>query len=115
MRRAAGGGLPSRGGERLRRRLSVHAAPDEPGLPAGQAGLVDELEVEESTHTRLARSEPDRFRESPCLALRGEHADRLAAVIPREQARGHLRLVPVLEVPDLSRTAERLSEHRREP
>ncbi len=71
----ARGGLPRCGRERRRGRLAMHAAPDEPRLPAGEPRLVDELEVEERMHVGLAGREPDRRAELRRL-LRG--ADRLA-------------------------------------
>src|SRR5690348_16251647 len=46
-----------RGREGGRCGLSVYAAPDEAGLPAGEACLVDQLEVEESSYVRLAGRE----------------------------------------------------------
>src|SRR5690348_5444009 len=52
---AAGRGREGSGGG-----LSMDAAPHEARLPAREAGLVDELEVEERTHVRLARCERDR-------------------------------------------------------
>src|SRR5690242_10333866 len=45
------------GRERSRGGLSVHAAPHDPGLPPAEAGLVDELEVEERAHVRLTRGD----------------------------------------------------------
>src|SRR5690242_19182363 len=46
---ATGGSLPCGALERRGGGLSVHTAPDEPGLPPCEARLVDELEVEECT------------------------------------------------------------------
>ena len=57
-------------------RLSVHAAPDEARLPAGEARLVDELEVEERAHVRLAGGERDRVAELRRLLRRRDRRRR---------------------------------------
>src|SRR4051795_8347827 len=97
------------GGERGRGRLSVHAAPDEAGLPAGEARLVGELEVEERAHVRLAGGEGDRGVQLPRLLPRGDRGDVLLAVVVAAERRRHGGLEAVLEVPDVW-TAERLQD-----
>src|SRR5581483_3333913 len=100
--------------ERRDGRLAAHAAPEEAGLPAGEPRLVDELEVEERADVALAPGEVDRLCEQLRL-LGGRHGRHVleAAVAPLE-GRGDGRLVAVLEVPDLRRSAERAPEQRDE-
>ena len=95
----------------LRRR----PAPEEARLPAGEARLVDELEVEERTHVRLAGGERDRLAEPLRLELRRERRDVLAAVVAVREARRHVRLETVLEIPDVERVAEPPAQDRGEP
>src|SRR5436190_16243184 len=97
----AGGDRARRGGERPRRRLRARAAPDEARLPARQPALVDELEVEEGAHVRLACGEQDRPPEVPRLECRGQRPDVLTAAVARAEARRDPRLEAVFEVPDV--------------
>src|SRR5436190_13217379 len=92
-----------RGGERPRRWLRARAAPDEARLPARQPALVDELEVEEGAHVRLACREQDRPSEVSRLERRRDRRDVLAPAVARAEARRDPRLEAVLEVPDVER------------
>src|SRR6266446_5218841 len=77
----AGSGLPRCCLEGGRRRLAVHAAPDEPRLPACEPRFVDELEVEERVHVRLAGGEPDRQGELLRVLCRRDRLDVLMPVV----------------------------------
>src|SRR3954453_7905775 len=103
----AGGGLPRRKLEREQRRLPVPAAPDQARLPAGEAPLVDELEVEERMHVGLAGREPDSLSELPRLLCRPHRPHVLLPVVMAGQSGWHRRLKAVLEIPDGRRAAER--------
>src|SRR3954463_10496693 len=96
-------------------RLAARPAPEDGRLPAGEALLVDELEVEERAHVRLAGRERDCFPEPLRLELRRKRRDGLAAVVAARKAPRHLGLVAVLEIPDVECVPEPPAQDRREP